>query len=73
MPSPLALLTTDPRSLNTALRARIENVRWMRTARLGLAANDGTFGGPNGCRQVLRNCEAELVSRPLPWPWGTDA
>jgi hypothetical protein len=63
------LLTTDPRSLNTALLRRIENVRWMRHARL--AADDGTFGGPAGCRQVLRNCEAEMVRRPLPWPWET--
>jgi hypothetical protein len=67
----LDLLTTDPRSLNTALLRRIENVRWMRTARLGLNAGDGTFGGPSGCRQVLRNCEAEMVRRFDPWPWET--
>jgi hypothetical protein len=67
----LDLLTTDPRSLNTALLRRIENVRWMRHARRGLATDDGTFGGPAGCRQVLRNCEAEIVRRPLPWPWET--
>jgi hypothetical protein len=68
MPAP-SLLTTDPRSLSNAVRGRVENVRWMRAARLGLAANDGTFGGPDGCRRVMLNCEAEMVVRPTPWPW----
>jgi hypothetical protein len=48
---------------------RWETVEWMRIARRGLAANDGTFGGPDGCRTVMRNCEAEMLSRPEPWPW----
>jgi hypothetical protein len=49
--------------------ARWAVVEWMQAARRGLAANDGTFGGPDGCRRVLLNCEAEIVARPEPWPW----
>ncbi len=50
---------------------RLENVQEMRIARLGLSDGSGNFGGPDGCRTVLRNCEAEMVSRWLPWPWET--
>lgn len=55
--------------MNQTYIRRRDNIAWMRAARLGLAANDGTFGGPEACRTVLRNCEQEMVTRPEPWPW----
>lgn len=64
-------MSTDysPRTLNTEQLARWGNVQMMRHARHGLVANDGTFGGPEHCRNILRNCEAFIVTRPQPFPW----
>jgi hypothetical protein len=39
---------------------RIDNLQWFRRARLGLAKNDGTFGGPDSCRRVMQTTEAEI-------------
>ena len=39
---------------------RIDNLQWFRRARLGLASNDGTFGGPAGCLRIVQTTEAEL-------------
>lgn len=58
-----------PRTLSTDQRARWENVQMMRDARLGIAANDGSFGGNEYCRRVMQNCEQFMVTRPKPWPW----
>jgi len=72
MSSASRLLATHPADIPAALFPywkRLENVQFMRTARLGLSDGSGNFGGPEGCAIVLRNCEAEMVSRPLPWPW----
>ena len=39
---------------------RVDAIRWFRRARLGMTANDGTFGGPDGCRRILQTTEAEI-------------
>jgi hypothetical protein len=72
MPNATRWLTVNPADLPATLFPywkRLENVQFMRTARLGLSDGSGNFGGPDCCRTVLRNCEEEMVSRPLPWPW----
>lgn len=39
---------------------RIENLQWFRRARLGAAANDGTFGGRGACLRIMQTTEAEI-------------
>lgn len=57
------LLHDDYHTLPLVLQkqwGRIDALRWFRRARIGLTANDGTFGGPNGCRRILQTTEAEI-------------
>jgi len=39
---------------------RVDALRWFRRARLGVTANDGTYGGPDGCRRIMQTTEAEI-------------
>jgi hypothetical protein len=57
------LLHDDYHMLPFALQqrwGRVDALRWFRRARLGLTSNDGTFGGPDGCRRILQTTEAEI-------------